>query len=184
MAVRPKLLSLLPIAAVSLGLALSGCTPLGTFVDFGEPDAAAPTASPEPTPTATPTPTPTPESTECDEALLVEPGEYHLPDCLRITIVGHDIDVNAGDVGTLVIKGDANDVAVGDVGSLSIEGSVNDVDTLDVTALDLNGRFNWIGVHGSVEKVEIDGDDNEVLADGEVGEVDDRGERNVVGSQP
>jgi hypothetical protein len=184
MAVRPKVLSLLPIAAVSLGLALSGCTPLGTFVDFGEPGAAVPTASPDPTPTATPTPTPTPTTTECDEAVLVEPGEYHLPDCVRVTIVGHDIQVHAGHVGTLVINGDANTVSVGDVGSLSIVGSVNDVDTLDLSDLDLDGRFNWIGVHGSLDRVEIDGDDNEVLADGDIGEIVDRGERNVVGSTP
>jgi hypothetical protein len=39
-------------------------------------------------------------------------------------------------------------------------------------------------VHGSVERVAIDGDDNEVLADGEVGSAEVRGERNVVASQP
>jgi len=182
MAVRPKLLSLLPIAAVSLGLALSGCTPLGTFVEFGEPGAVAPTASPDPTPTAIPSPTPT--TGECDDAVLTEPGEYHLPDCVRLTIEGHDIQVHAGSVGTLIIDGDANDVSVGDVGSVTILGSVNEVDTLDLETLDLNGRFNWVGVHGSVDRVAIDGDDNEVLADGDVGQVEDRGERNVVGSQP
>lgn len=182
MAVRPRLLSLVPIAAVSLGLTLSGCTPLDAFVEFGEPDAASPTASPDATPTATPPPTPT--TSDCDHAVLVEQGEYHLPDCIRLTIEGHDIEVYAGSVGTLIINGVANDVSVGDVDSLIIVGSVNKVDTLDLSTLALNGRFNRIGVHGSVDRVAIDGDDNEVLADGDVGLVEDRGERNTVGSQP
>ena len=75
----------------------------------------APTASASPTPTATPSPTPT--STACDDAVLTEPGEYHLPDCVSVTVEGHDIQVNAGDIGTLIITGNANDVNAGDVGS-------------------------------------------------------------------
>ena len=179
---RPHVLTLLPIAAVSLGLALSGCTPLDRFTEFGEPGAAGPTASESPTPTATPSPTPT--TTDCDEAVLTEPGEYHLPDCVRVTVEGRDIQVNAGSVGTLIIMGSGNDVAAGDVGSLRIMGSVNDVDTLDLSTLEIDGRFNQIGVHGSVDRVAIDGNDNDVLADGDVGQVEDRGERNTVGSTP
>ena len=182
MSVRPRMLSLLPIAAVSLGLALTGCTPLDSFTGFGEDGAAAPTASHSPTPE--PTPTPTPTNTDCDDAVLTEPGEYHLPDCIRLTIVGHDIQVNAGRVGTLIVTGDANDVNAGDVGTLSVVGSVNDVDTLDATSVDIDGAFNQIGVHGSVERDTIDGNDNEVLADGDVGQVEDRGDRNTVGSLP
>lgn len=182
MAGRLNVLPLLPIAALALGLALSACTPLGQFSGFGEPDATGPTASSTTTPSATPSPTPT--STDCDNAVLTEPGEYHLPDCVRLTIEGHDIQVNAGSVGTLIITGNANDVSAGDVGSLTINGNVNDVDTLDLTSVDLQGRFNQIGVHGSVERVAVDGDDNEVIADGEVGSIEVRGKRNVVGSQP
>ncbi len=152
MAVRPHLLSLVPIAAVSLGLALSGCTPLGTFVEFGEPRRREPHRIPRPHSDREPR-RPEPTTGECDDPVLVDPGEYHLPDCVRLTIEGHDIEVHAGSVGTLIIDGDANDVSVGDVGSLSIIGSVNEVDTLDLATLDLNGRFNWIGVHGSVDRV-------------------------------
>jgi hypothetical protein len=181
MAGRQNLIPLLPIAA--LALMLSACTPIGQFVGPGGPDAASPTASSTPTPSVTPTPEPT--STDCDNAVFTEPGEYHVGDCVRLTVEGRNITVTAGSVGTLIIIGNANDVsAAGDVGSLSVEGNVNDIHTLDVSSVEIEGRFNQLGVHGSVERVAVDGDDNEVLADGEVGSVEIRGEGNVVSSQP
>ncbi len=177
------MLPLLSIAALGLGLALSACTPIGQFVGPGGPGADGPTTSSSPTPTATPSPEPT--STDCDDAVFTEPGDYHVGDCVRLTVEGRDITVTAGSVGTLIITGNANDVsAAGEVGSLTIDGNVNDVDTLDLSTLEIHGRFNQVGVHGSVERVAIDGDDNDVLADGEVGTVEVRGERNAVGSVP
>jgi hypothetical protein len=183
MAGRQHMLPLLSIAALGLGLALSACTPIGQFIGPGGSGAASPTASSSPTPSATPSPEPT--STDCDDAVFTEPGTYHVGDCVRLTVEGQDITVTAGSVGTLIIRGNANNVsAAGEVGSLTIDGNVNDVDTLDLSSVEIEGRFNQLGVHGSVERVSVDGDDNEVLADGEVGTVEVRGERNVVGSQP
>jgi hypothetical protein len=171
-------------------MVLSACTPVGQFLAAGggEDSTAAPTASASPTPSPTPTPTPTvppePTSTDCEDAVLTDPGEYHLSDCVRVTVRGHDIQVNAGSIQTLVIEGDDNDIHAGDVGSLRVTGSVNDVGTLDAGSVDISGRFNQIDVHGSVQRVGINGDDNDVLADGDIGAVEDRGERNVVASTP
>ncbi|MEO5921854.1 MAG: hypothetical protein ABIQ01_12005 [Pseudolysinimonas sp.] len=181
MAGRPNFIPLLPIAA--LALTLSACTPIGQFIGPGGPGAAGPTTSSSPTPSTTPSPEPT--STDCDDAVFTEPGDYHVGDCVRLTVEGHDITVTAGSVGILIITGNANNVsAAGEVGSLTVEGNVNDVDTLDVSSVEIEGRFNQLGVHGSVERVAIDGDDNEVLVDGDIGPVEVRGERNVVNSQP
>jgi hypothetical protein len=181
MAGRPNILPLLPIAA--LALALSACSPIGQFIGPSGQGAASPTASSSPTPT--PSPTPEATSTDCVNAVFTEPGEYHVGDCVRLTVEGRDITVTAGSVGTLIITGNANNVsAAGDVGSLTVDGNVNDVNTLDLSSLEIEGRFNRIGVYGSVERVAIDGDDNEVLADGDIGSVEVRGERNVVNSQP
>jgi hypothetical protein len=172
------------VPGVVLVLLLAGCTPVGQFL--AGPGGAA-TPAPSASPSAgipTPTPTPTPTSGDCDDVVLTDPGEYHLPDCLRVTVRGHDIQVNAGSVQTLVIDGNANDVDAGDVESASITGAVNHLDTLDLGALEIHGNFNTVGVHGSLERGAIDGDDNSVLADGEIGAVEDRGERNEIGSQP
>ena len=171
------------VPGVVLVLLLAGCTPVGQFLagPAGIPS-AAPTATP--TPSATPTPTPTSGSGDCDKVVLVDPGDYHLPDCGEVTVRGHDIQVNAGSVQTLIIDGSGNDVDTGDVGSATITGSVNHLDTLDLAALEINGNFNTVGVHGSLDRGAVEGDDNTVLADGEIGAVDDHGDRNVIGSQP
>lgn len=168
------------LLAVPVLLVLAGCTPVGMFLG----DGAEPTEPPTPAATPSASPTPTPATGGCDDAVLTDPGEYHLPDCLKVTVQGHDIQVNAGAIQTLLIEGDGNDVNAGVVGSLRVRGSVNDVDTLEASSVELAGNFNQIGVHGSVGRVAVDGNDNDVLADGDVGAVEDRGERNVVGSQP
>lgn len=165
------------IPALAATLALAGCTPVGTFLGSVEPQ-ITPTATASPTAIASPEPTTGP----CDDAVLDQPGEYHLPDCIRLTIVGNDIEVNAGSVGTLIIRGHANEVDAGRVGTVTIIGHVNDLDTLDATSVDIRGNYNDIGVHGSVGRVVVDGHDNELLADGDVGAVEDRGDDNVVGS--
>jgi hypothetical protein len=169
-------------------LMLAGCTAIGQFSGpdapalGGDAPAAAPTASA--TPSATPTPTPEPTSTDCDDPVLIDPGEYHLPDCLEVTVQGHDIHVVAQSIGTLIIDGNANEVDAGEVGTVSIDGNVNRVDTLDLGDLDIDGRFNRVGVHGSVESVEVRGNDNDVIADGDIGSITDHGESNLIASQP
>ena len=182
MAVRPKLLSLLPIAAVSLGLALSGCTPLGTFVEFGEPGAASAHRIPGSHSDRDPVADAHDQRLRrrgADRAGRVPPA-----DCVRLTDRGsrHPGACRQRRHPDHQRRRERRERRRRRLGHHP--GSVNEVDTLDLETLDLNGRFNWIGVHGSVDRVAIDGDDNEVLADGDVGQVEDRGERNVVGSQP
>lgn len=163
------------LIALPLTLLLAGCTPLGTFLSEGPPQ-------PEPGITAIPSATPSPEPTtgDCDDLVLNLPGEYHVGDCVRVTVEGKDVELKAGSIGTLVIRGDANDIDAGSVGSLDIQGNVNDVDTLDLGTVVLRGNYTDIGVHGSVSGIEVHGNDNEVVVDGDYGTVVDDGERNVV----
>lgn len=110
-----------PVLAVALlaasALALSGCVIL------------PPGGTPGPGPDPQPAPGASGAAT-CDggELHLDQPGEYRIGDCDELHIAGTGVEVVAGDVGLISIRGDANEVGyAGFVGSVDDRGARNEI---------------------------------------------------------
>ena len=178
------------VATAGLVLALSACSPLSLFANWGgspapsrsatqEPEAATPTPTPSRTPTATPTP-------GCIDRVISAAGTYRVDNCENLTVAGSGIVVTAARVGTLTVIGDSLQVYAQSIGALDIKGDLNNVQSNDnIGALQLTGSRNMITCHGSMETASVTGDDNTVLVDGGVdGYVENNGQRNAIGGQP
>jgi hypothetical protein len=177
-------------ATAGLVLALSACSPLSLFANWGgsptpsgsatqEPQAATPTPTPSRTPAATPTP-------GCIDRVISAAGTYRVDNCENLTVAGSGIVVTAARLGTLTVIGDSLQVYAQSIGALDIKGDLNNVQSNDnVGALQLTGSRNMITCHGSMETASVTGDDNTVLVDGGVdGYVENNGQRNAIGGQP
>ena len=179
-------------AGAGLVLALSACSPLSLFANWGgspTPDRST-TQAPEaetPTPTASatrgPSATPTPG---CIDRVISAAGTYRVDNCENLTVAGSGITVTAARLGTLTVVGDSLQVYAQSIGALEIKGDLNNVQSNDnIGALLLTGSRNMITCHGSMDTATVTGDDNTVLVDGGVdGEVQNNGQRNAIGGQP
>lgn len=181
----------LPLA-VALVAALSGCSPLSLFANWGSsapsPSAtrnaqAAPTPTRSPSPTTRPTASPTPE---CVDRVISVAGEYRIGDCENLTVAGSGIKVTAAHLGTLTINGDSLQVLAQTIQSLDVNGSLDNVQTNDdIGSILIAGDRNMITCHASVTTVIVNGNDNTVRVEGGVdGTVENNGQRNEIGAQP
>lgn len=176
-------------ATVPLLVALSACSPLSLFANWGSSPAqgrdATKTAeaAPTPTPSATPAPIPTPD---CIDKVISEPGTYRVEDCASLTVSGTGIVVTAARIGTMTILGDSLQVYAQSIDALDVEGQQNTVQTTDdLGAVLLTGDRNLIASHGGIESVVVNGDDNTVVADGGISQnIQDNGQRNTISAQP
>ena len=177
-------------ATAGLVLALSACSPLSLFANWGgspapsrsatqSPDAQGPAATPTSAPSATSTP-------GCIDRVISAAGTYRVDDCENLTVAGSSITVTAQRLGTLTIMGDSLQVYAQSIGALDIKGDLNNVQSNDnIGALQLTGSRNMITCHGSMDTATVTGDDNTVLVDGGVdGDVQNNGQRNAIGGQP
>jgi len=181
----------LPLS-VALVAALSGCSPLSLFANWG---ASAPSpsatrsAEAAPSPTASPSgvthPTASP-SAGCVDRVISLAGEYRIGDCENLTVEGSGIKVTADHLGTLTIRGDSLQVLAQTIRSLDVGGSLNNVQTNnDMGTILITGDRNMITCSASVTSVIVNGDDNTVRVEGGVdGAVQNNGQRNEIGAQP
>jgi hypothetical protein len=178
------------VATAGLVLALSACSPLSLFANWGgsptpsrsatqAPDAETPTPTPSRTPSTTPTP-------GCIDRVISAAGTYRVDNCENLTVAGSGIVVTAARIGTLTVIGDSLQVYAQSIGALDIKGDLNNVQTNDnIGALQLTGSRNMINCHGSMDTAFVTGDDNTVLVDGGIdGDVQNNGQRNAIGGQP
>jgi len=181
----------LPLS-VALVAALSGCSPLSLFANWGSA-AASPSAtrsaeaapSPTSSPSAVKHPTASP-SAGCVDRVISLAGEYRMGDCENLTVEGSGIKVTAAHLGTLTIKGDSLQVLAQTIQSLDVDGSLNNVQTNnDMGTILITGDRNMITCNASVSSVIVNGDDNTVRVEGGVdGAVQNNGQRNEIGAQP
>jgi len=177
--------------AVVLVAALSACSPLSLFANWGgapSPTRGAtqtPDAGPMPstTPTGTPSATPIPG---CVDRVISVAGTYRVDNCENLTVTGSGITVTAAHLGTLTIIGDSLQVYAQTVGTLQVNGDLNTIQTSDdIHTLKLTGSRNMITCHGVMTSAVVNGDDNTVLVDGGIdGDVQNNGQRNAIGGQP
>jgi hypothetical protein len=178
------------VATAGLVLALSACSPLSLFANWG--GSPAPSRSATQTPdaeTAVPTPSRTPSATPtpgCIDRVISAAGTYRVDNCQNLTVAGSGIVVTASRLGTLTVIGDSLQVYAQSIGALDIKGDLNNVQSNDnIGALQLTGSRNLITCHGSMETAFVTGDDNTVLVDGGIdGDVENNGQRNAIGGQP
>jgi len=182
----------LPLTIV-LATALSACTPLSLFANWGgsprssqgshQTPEAAPTATPTPRASRTPSGTATPG---CIDRVISAAGVYRIDDCENLTVAGSNIKVTAAHLGTLTVNGDSLQVLAQTIGALDVNGSLNDVQANDgIGTIVITGDRNMITSHASVTSAIVTGDDNTVVADGGVdGAVENNGQRNQIGAQP
>jgi hypothetical protein len=180
-----------PIAVVGLVLALSACSPLSLFSQWGgsatgpsatsTPEALPTSDAPSSTPTATASPTPA-----CIDRVISVAGTYRVGDCENLTVAGSGITVTAGQLGTLTVMGDSLQVYAAAIGELDVQGDDNVLQTSDdVGTLKLSGNSNMITCHGGMTTASVNGDDNTVRVEAGVsGEVQNNGQRNTIGAQP
>lgn len=161
-----------PIVIVATAFALSGCV---IFPPVGGGGVPAPT--PIPGETLIPV-----DPNACDGGTLRldRPGEYRIGDCDELELSGTDIEVIAGELGTVTIRGDRNELAAGSIGALDIEGQENEVDATSIGSVGIRGDRNDVDSSGDIGAVTVAGNDNEVNYAGQVGAVDDRGDRNEI----
>jgi hypothetical protein len=186
---RPLALVAAAPVAVVLVAALSACSPLSLFANWGASPgpSSSRTAEARPTPTRSPIVTPSATATPgCIDRVISTAGIYRIDDCENLTVSGSGIKVTAAHLGTLTIMGDSLPVYAESIGVLDVEGSLNTVQTNDgIGAILINGDRNMITCHAGVGSAIVNGDDNSVLADGGVdGAVQNNGQRNAIGGQP
>ena len=178
------------VATAGLVLALSACSPLSLFANWGGSPAPSRSATqapeaetPNPTPSRTPSATPTPG---CIDRVISAAGTYRVDNCENLTVAGSGITVTAQHLGTLTIVGDSLQVYAQTIGALDVKGDLNTVQTNDeIGTILVTGSRNMITVHAGVTSVVVNGDDNTIAADGGVdGEVENNGQRNTIGAQP
>lgn len=155
-------LAFLPIAVV-LAFSLSGCI---TVQLPATSDASnAPSA---PAPSATTTPSDDVDLVgDCSTGVVVldqAGADYTLGDCASVTIQGTDIDLDAGAIAQLIVRGDRNDVDAANIGAVTIQGQDNDLDGRDISDLQISGDRNSVDADGVIALVTVDGNDNEVEA--------------------
>jgi hypothetical protein len=183
---------LLAIAAtVALVTALSACSPLSLFADWGGSRGAGPSATKtaEAAPTRTPSPSRTPSASPtpgCIDRVISAAGTYRIDDCENLTVAGSGITVTAGHLGTLTVTGDSLQIYALTIGALDVKGDLSTIQTSDdIRTLQLTGSRNMITCHGGMTSAVVNGDDNTVLVDGGItGDVQNNGQRNAIGGQP
>jgi hypothetical protein len=180
-----------PIAVVALVFALSGCSSLSLFSDWGGSSSPDATGSPHAlsTPTDTPSSKPTPTASEapaCIDRVISVSGTYRVGDCENLTVTGSDITVTAGRLGTLTVRGDSLQVYAASMGDVDVQGDLNNLQTSDdMGTLKLVGDRNLITCHGGMTTASVNGDDNTVRVEAGVsGDVENTGQRNTIGAQP
>jgi hypothetical protein len=181
-----------PTASVGLVLALSACSPLSIFSDWGgsptpHGTASAPQALPVPSSSPSSAPTPTASPTPgCIDRVISVAGTYRVGDCENLTVTGSGITVTAGHLGTLTVTGDSLQVYAATIGELDVQGDANVLQTSDdVGTLKLVGNRNRVTCHGGMNTASVNGDDNTVQVDAGVsGNVQNTGQRNTIGAQP
>src|SRR5690349_15202680 len=100
---------LAPVLLVPAAFALTGCVILPPVGGVG----------PAPTPIPGETLIPA-DPSACDGGTLRldQPGEYRIGDCDELEIVGQDVEVIAGELGTVTIRGDRIELDATSIGSL------------------------------------------------------------------
>jgi len=183
-------LAFLPLSA-ALVAALSACSPLSLFSNWGSAPSPSASRSAEaaPSPTSTPSPIKHPTaspSAGCVDRVISLAGEYRIGDCENLTVEGSGIKVTAAHLGTLTIRGDSLQVLAQTIRSLDVDGSLNNVQTNnDMGTILITGDRNMITCNASVASVIVNGDDNTVRVEGGVdGAVQNNGQRNEIGAQP
>jgi len=161
---------LAPVLLVSAAFALTGCVVL-------PPTGGGPAPTRIPRETLIPT---DPDGCDGGTLRIDQPGEYRIDDCDELLIEGQNIEVIAGDLGTVTIRGDGNEVGAASTGGVSISGQENEVDAASIGSVEIAGDRNDVDSSGDIGAVTIGGNDNEVTYAGQVGAVDDRGDRNEV----
>ncbi len=178
---------------IVLAAALSACTPLSLFANWGGPARSSqgsdhtPEAAPSPSVSASPTKVPSESPTPgCVDRVISVTGVYRIDNCENLTVSGAGIKVTAAHLGTLTINGDSLQVYAQTIGALDVEGSRNIVQTNDgIGTVLIAGDSNMITCHASVGSAIVNGNDNFVNADGGVnGAVQNNGQRNEIGAQP
>jgi hypothetical protein len=160
-----------PVILVAAAFALTGCVILPPVGGGG--------LAPEPIPGETLIPT-DPDACDGGALRIDQPGQYRIGDCDELEIEGQDVEVIAGELGTVTIRGDRIELAAASIGSLDIGGQENEVDAASISSVQIAGDRNDVDSSGDIGAVTIGGNDNEVNYAGQVGTVDNRGDRNEV----
>lgn len=114
-----------------------------------------------------------------DEARIAGEGDFEIGDCARVFVEGTDIDLDAGSIEVLEIRGDRIEVDVDSVGEVTMEGQDNTLDATDAASVTIRGDRNEVDVDGVVGSLEIGGNENEVDAE-RIDAIVDQGDRNRV----
>ncbi len=117
-----------------------------------------------------------------DVAISSGDGEYRVTGvCPRVHVDGSDLDVDleAAEVGVLVVRGDGNEIEAADVAELQVAGQENDIEATSIDVVSIRGDSNTVDSAGTIGRVSVQGNDNDVEGQA-VGEVVDRGQGNRI----
>lgn len=140
-------------------------------------------AAPSITPSTPTTPT-GPNAIDCGDTpdvRLNEPGiEYTVVGaCDSVTVEGQDIEVDAANIGDLIIRGDRNSVDADNVTTAAISGTENEIEASSIETVDISGERNDIDARGTIGLLTISGNDNDVDA-GAITDQSIAGDRNEI----
>lgn len=154
------------LLAMPIAIALAGCI---TIVQ-----------APADEPSAAPSSVVPPVDISADCVVVAQPGLQRFGDCDELVIEGADLEIEAGAIGLITIRGDRIDIDVESAGAVSISGNENEIDLDgDIGEVRIVGDRNDVDVDGELGLVRVSGNDNEVEAEGGIGAVNDNGDRNV-----